>query len=63
MSRIEEFNRVCEGAKQQRAERVGSGLQTHALSVAIVAVLSFAILQHTFEPTAPTGESEIAQIG
>jgi hypothetical protein len=52
MSVIEEFNQIREGAKQQRAEIIGSTLQAHALPVAIVVALSFALLQFASEPAA-----------
>lgn len=64
MSCIEEFNRVTEGAKQQRAEVIGSTLQAHALPVAIVVALSFALLQLASKPpTQPPAEVQTAQLG
>jgi hypothetical protein len=64
MSCIEEFNRVKEGAKQQRAELIGSTLQAHALPVAIVVALSFALWHFASEPTHKPPLREVtAQLG
>ena len=63
MSCIEEFNQIREGAKQQRAELIGSTLQAHALPVAIVVALSFALLQFASDPApSPPLEGTTSQV-
>jgi hypothetical protein len=51
MGTIAEFNRVLEGARQQRAERVGSSLKSPALYIAVTIALSLALSQALYEPS------------
>jgi len=50
MSRIAEFNQVMQGAKQQRAELIGSTLKAQALPIAVVVGLSLALTLATSMP-------------
>jgi len=50
MSRIAEFNQVIQGAKQQRAEMIGSTLKAQALPVAFVVALALTLALATSMP-------------
>ena len=63
MSKNDHIQQVIEQAKQQRAELIGSALQSHALPVALVAALSFVLLQVVVEPkTEPVPNVEVAEL-
>ena len=51
MSTIAEFNQALEGARQQRAEQVGSSLKSPALHVVVTIALSLALSQALYEPS------------
>lgn len=50
MNNIDEINRVIEQAKHQRANYIGSAVQTYALPLALVAGLSLMLLQFSGQP-------------
>lgn len=50
MSCITEFNQVIEGARQKRAERIGSSLRWPVLPLAVAVTLSLALSQAMYEP-------------
>jgi len=50
MSRYQEFQRIVEQAKQQRAERIGSAVWAHRIPIAGMVVLALVLLQFIGEP-------------
>jgi len=58
---LDEFYKTMEGAKQQRAEKIGSGLQSRPLLIAVIAVISLAFVQFAADPISEhAGEVRIA---
>ena len=50
MSQHQDFQRIVEQAKQQRAEYIGSAIRANAIPIAGIAALAIVLLQFVGEP-------------
>ena len=63
MGNIDEINRVIERAKSQRAEMIGSAVQSAAIPGLLVAVCALVLVQLNGEtPSAPVASAPTAQV-
>ena len=62
MDNINEINRVIARAKSQRAELIGSAMQSYALPAVLVAVCALVLVQLNGEgPSAPVASAPTVQ--